>query len=167
MTPELPPELQPIKLQDMLPRFEYAFQTRVITGYAHSFEYGAGRRLIVSCEGGDVEGPRIRGKILPGGNEWPTYRPDGVGMIDARYSFQTDDGVFINIRNTGYRWGGPGVIERLNALEEFVDPETYYFRTTPVFEAPPGPYEWLARHCFIGIGERQKACLFVRYYMIL
>lgn len=167
MSSELPPDLLPIKLQHMEPRFEYAFQTRVLTGYVHAMEYGAGRRLMVSCEGGDIDGPKLKGRILPGGNEWPTYRPDGVAMVDARYTFETHDGVFINIRNVGYRWGPPGVIERVNALEEFVDPETYYMRTTPIFEAPPGPYEWLARHCFVGLGERQKECLFMRYYMVL
>ena len=38
---------------------------------------------------------------------------------------------------------------------------------TLLFEAPPGPYGWLADHCFVGIGERQKECLFMRYYKIL
>ena len=166
MTPELPPDLRPIKLQDMLPTFEYAFQTRVLTGYVHRIPYAGGHRLMVSCEGGDIDGPMLKGRILNGGNEWPLIRPDGVGMVDARYTFESHDGVFINIRNIGYRWGPPGVIDRVNALEEFVDPETYYMRTTPIFEAPPGPYDFLSRHCFVGIGERQKECLFMRYYMV-
>ena len=59
------------------------------------------------------------------------------------------------------------VMQRFNALDEFVDPGEYYIRTTPLFEAPPGPYGWLADHCFVGIGERQKECLFMRYYMVL
>ena len=50
--PELPPNLEPIKLQDMLPKFEYAFQTRVLTGYVHRIPYAGGHRLMVSCEGG-------------------------------------------------------------------------------------------------------------------
>lgn len=165
---ELSPDLQPIKLQHMLPRFEYAFQTRVVTGSVLRLGgYGAGERLMVEVAGGDIEGPRLKGRILPGGVEWPTYRPDGVGMVDARYTFQSHDGVYINIRNVGYRRAPAAVMARLNALEEFVDPESYYIRTTPIFEAPPGPYGWMAEHCFVGIGERQKDCLFMRYYIVL
>ena len=43
MAEDLPPDLQPIKLQNMLPKFEYAFQTRVLTGYVHSMAYAGGR----------------------------------------------------------------------------------------------------------------------------
>jgi hypothetical protein len=100
---ELDPGLQPRRLADLPPRFEYAFQTRVVTGDVLRMPYGAGERLMVQILGGDVEGPRLRGRILPGGVEWPTYRPDGVGMVDARYTFQSHDGVYINIRNRGFR----------------------------------------------------------------
>jgi hypothetical protein len=164
---DLDPNLQPKRLQQMLPRFEYVFQTRVVTGEVLRMPYGAGERLMVQISGGDIDGPRLRGTILPGGIEWPTYRPDGVGMVDACYTFRSHDGVHINIRNRGYRRAAPEVMRRLNALDEFVDPAEYYIRTTPLFEAPPGPYGWLADHCFVGIGERQKECLFMRYYMVL
>lgn len=163
---ELDPALKSRRLPDMQPQFEYAFETRVITGPVLGFEYGAGRRLMLTIEGGDISGPRLRGTILKGGVEWPTYRPDGVGMVDARYTFQSHDGVLINIHQRGYRRASPEVMERMNRLE-WVEPTEYYIRTTPIFEAPPGPYSWLADHCFVGIGERQPECLFMRYYMVL
>jgi hypothetical protein len=164
---DLSPELKSKRLPDMLPQFEYCFETRVITSDVLRMQYGAGERLMVQIAGGDISGPRLQGTILPGGIEWPTYRPDGVGMVDARYTFKSNDGVYINIRNVGYRRAAPEVMKRLNSLQEFVDPSEYYIRTTPIFEAPPGPYGWMADHCFVGIGERQRECLFMRYYMIL
>jgi hypothetical protein len=164
---ELDPALQPKRLADMPPQLEYVFTTRVVTSDVLSMDFGGINRLMVQVAGGDIDGPRLKGRILPGGVEWPTYRPDGVGMVDARYTFQSDDGVYINIRNFGYRRASPEVMARLNALDEFVDPSEYYIRTTPLFEAPPGKYGFLSDHCFVGFGERQKECLFMRYYMIL
>src|ERR1700683_1508400 len=156
---DLDPSLQPRLLQQMLPRFEYVFQTRGVRGDVLHMSYGAGERLMVQICGGDIDGPRLRGTILPGGIEWPPYRPDGVGMVDACYTFRSHDNVHINIRNRGYRRAPPEVMQRLNALDEFVDPGEYYIRTTPLFEAPPGPYGWLADPCFGGIGAPQQAWL--------
>ncbi|MDB5682786.1 MAG: hypothetical protein JWM75_484 [Sphingomonas bacterium] len=34
------------------------------------------------------------------------------------------------------------------------------------FEAPPGPYQWMADHCFVGVGERHPECPIMRYYII-
>lgn len=167
MTVELNDTHQPRKLPEMLPRFEYVMQTRVVTGKGLIMgEYmGTGTRMMVPVLGGDFEGPKLRGKVIPGGTEWPLVRHDGKGTIDARYTFQTDDGVYINIRNTGHRYGPPEVMRKLNT--EWIDPANYYFRTYAVFEAPAGKYEWLSDFVFLGIAERVPECLFVRYYKML
>ncbi len=167
---EIDPDLKPYKLDKMLPRYEYAFQTRVVTNPAMVMGSlgGTGTRMMMTVAGGDIDGPMLKGTVLPGGTEWPHIRPDGVGMVNARYTFQSWDGVYINIMNTGFRRGPPEVMNRLRAdSDEIVDPELYYFRTYAVFEAPVGPYDFLTRHVFLGIGERQPKCLFVRYYMVL
>lgn len=170
LLPELPLDSshQPTRLAEMTPDLEYVMQARVLIGPGRPIGNmsGTGQKLLVPLLGGDFEGPRLRGHILPGGAEWPLIRPDNVGTIDARYTFETDDGVLLNIRNTGYRYGPADVMARLNAKQEIVDPRTYYLRTWTTFEAPDGPYEWLSRHVFVGIGERQQWVLFVRYYML-
>ena len=161
---------QPRKLAGMLPKFEYVMQTRVITGKGMTMgSYGGtGTRIMVPVAGGDFDGPAgLKGRIVPGGTEWPLVRPDTVGTIDARYSFETDDGVFFNVRNTGFRYGPPDVMQKLNSGDGWVDPDQYYFRTWAVFEAPLGKYEWLSRFVFLGIGERVPECLFLRYYKML
>jgi Protein of unknown function (DUF3237) len=169
MTIQLDPSLQPKKLPEMLPKFEFVMQTRVITGKGLPMgSYGGtGQRLMVPIEGGDFAGPGLKGRVVPGGTEWPLVRPDTVGTIDARYTFETDDGVFFNVRNTGYRYGPPEVMRRINSGDGWVDPGEYYFRTWSVFEAPVGKYEWLSRYVFFGIAERVPECLFLSYYKLL
>src|ERR1700689_1710033 len=133
---------QPRKLPDMLPRCEYVMQTRVITGkgMAMGSYGGTGQRIMVPIVGGDFDGPELKGRVVPGGTEWPLVRLDGVGTIDARYTFETEDGVFFNVRNTGFRYGPPEVMQKLNSGDGWVDPDLYYFRTWSVFEAPVGKY---------------------------
>ena len=166
---QLDPSVRPTKLESMTPNFEFVLQSRVLVAPVMSIANlgEMGTRLMLPIIGGDFEGPRLRGRIVPGGGDWPLVRNDGVGMTDARYTYETHDGVFINIRNTGYRHGSPEVIAKLQAKEEVPDPESYYLRTSTTFEAPPGPYEWLARHVFVGIGERHPKVLFLRYFMVL
>lgn len=161
--------VQPTKLTSMLPQFEFVLQSRVrvepkinILGDCN----GMGRKHMMTIHGGDFEGPKVRGKILPGGGDWPLIRPDGVGVVDARYTYETDDGVYINIYNTGYRHGSKEVIAQLDAKTSVADPETYYLRTYTRFEAPTGKYDWMSRHVFIGIGERHPKVLFLRYFML-
>jgi hypothetical protein len=152
----------------MVPKLDYVLQSRILMQPAITLGNlgGMGVRKMVAILGGDFEGPSLRGRILPGGAEWPLIRPDGVGMVDARYTWETDDGVLINIRNTGYRHGPPATMAKLDAKQDVIDPESYYLRTYTSFEAPNGRYEWLARHVFIGIGERHPKVLFLRYYVL-
>jgi hypothetical protein len=55
----------------------------------------SGQRRIIPVEGGEFEGPKLRGKVLPGGADWMLVRPDGVAQINVRMTLQTDDGDLI------------------------------------------------------------------------
>ncbi len=37
-----------------------------------------GERRIINIHGGTVEGPKLKGKVLPGGADWQIVRADGV-----------------------------------------------------------------------------------------
>lgn len=166
---ELSADMQPIYLPDMQPQLEFVLQSRVRVEPKVSVlgnVGGMGERRMLTIYGGDFEGPRLRGRILRGGGDWPLVRPDGVGIVDARYTYETDDGVLINIINTGYRHGPAPVIASLDGKRDVPDPRTYYLRTYTRFEAPVGKHDWLSRHVFIGIGERHPKVLFLRYYMV-
>lgn len=115
-----------------------------------------GQRRIIPIEGGEFEGPRLRGRVLPVGADWMLVRPDGVAVIDVRATLQTDDGALIYMRYGGYRHGPPEVMDSLSRGEP-VDPSEYYFRISPVFETSAGKYLWLNRIVAIGTGRRIAA----------
>ncbi|MFM2371199.1 MAG: hypothetical protein RIS85_921 [Pseudomonadota bacterium] len=96
-----------------------------------------GGRNIIPITGGHFEGPGIKGTILPGGWDWQLVRPDNCLQIKADYFLKTDDGVVINVVNSGVACAP-------------VDGKPSPVRTHPVFEAPMGKYDWLNRQTFIG-----------------
>jgi len=113
---------------------------------------GTYRRIGV-VPGGVFEGDRLSGEVLDGGSDWQSVRPDGSTTLDVRLVLKASDGASIGMKYQGVRHGPKDVIARLEA-GEVVDPESYYFRISPVFEAPAGRHEWLNRVVAIGIGHR-------------
>jgi hypothetical protein len=123
------------------PRLEFAFEETVTLGMAIPVgETPLGKRNIVPITGGTFEGPGINGTIIPGGWDWQLTRADGCTQIKADYMLKTDDGVVINVINSG-------------ALCPPKDGKPSPARTQPVFEAPLGKYDWLNRSAFIGTLE--------------
>jgi hypothetical protein len=51
-----------------------------------------GERRIIPISGGVFAGPRIKGKVLPGGADRQLVRTDGAHILNALYELQTDDG---------------------------------------------------------------------------
>ena len=124
-----------------------------------------GRRRIIGITGGSFAGPRLSGRILPGGADWQVIRSDGVAYLDARYTLETSDGVLIYVRNKGYRHGPKEVIERMARGEE-VDPALYYMRTTPWFETSAAQYAWLNRTICVGTGARRAAAVELDFFEV-
>ncbi|WP_179506774.1 MULTISPECIES: DUF3237 domain-containing protein [unclassified Sphingomonas] len=123
------------------PALEFVFEARVLLGRPVKVgETAIGGRNIISILGGRLEGPSLRGEILPGGWDWQLERKDGCIGIKADYMLKTDDGVVINIVDTGVN---------CTLVPEHAQPP----RTTPVFEVPRGKYDWLARSAFIGAAQ--------------
>jgi hypothetical protein len=111
-----------------------------------------GTRIIVPVTGGDFDGPRLRGHILPGGGDWLLLRSDGVLELDLRITLETDDHALIYMTFQGLRHGPPDAIAALNRGEA-VDPASYYFRTLPKFETAVEKYAFLNRIVTVGAGE--------------
>jgi hypothetical protein len=122
-----------------------------------------GRRRVINILGGAFAGPRLSGRILPGGADWQIVRGDGIVEVDARYTLETDDGALIYISNWGLRRGPPEVIARLGAGEQ-VDASEYYFRTTPVFETGAAKYAWLNGVIAVAAGERRADAVIITAY---
>jgi hypothetical protein len=114
-----------------------------------------GERRVINIVGGTISGPRLRGKILPGGADWQIIRADGVADIFAKYTFQIEGGGLVLVTSAGLRHGPPEVIAKL-AKGEVVPRDQYYFRTCVRFETADTGVDWLNRVLTIAVGAREK-----------
>jgi hypothetical protein len=53
------------------------------------------------------------------------------------------------------------------AAGEQVDRAAYYFRASPQFSVPAGPYDWLNRRLFVCTGEREPSAVALCVYQVL
>lgn len=137
------------KMKPALPGLELVFTIKAdIDAPMSAGPAPHGERLHIPITGGQVSGPRLTGKILPGGSDWPLIAPDGTSRIEARYTILTDDGIPILVMNKGMRVSSLAVRDRMRA-GEIIPPTDYYMRAAPVFDAPSGPHEWLNQNLFI------------------
>ena len=112
------------------------------------------RRRIDIFSGGEVDGPRLRGTILPGGSDTLLTRNDSSLTPNVRLVIRTDDESLILVQYKGVRHGPPEIMERIaNGIN--VQPNEYYLRNAPFFEASAGKYDWLNRIVSVGIGRRE------------
>jgi hypothetical protein len=116
----------------------------------------SGDRRVGVVAGGVFTGERLNGTVLPGGADWIIVRPDGCTVLDVRLVLQTDDGALIGLTYRGLRHGPAEVMDKV-ARGEPVDPGSYYFRTTVMFETASERYGWLNRVFGIGTGSRTAA----------
>ena len=140
---------------------EFIFQVHM--DFKERVRFGSGTpqgsRAWVPPAGGRVEGPRLTGKVVPySGGDWARGRPDGVLELDAHYMIEADDGTPIYVHNTGYMYGrqpdGTPVSLAERERRGFVVYPSTYFCTTPRFDTPKGPHDWLTRTIVLGTGQR-------------
>jgi len=97
-----------------------------------------GVRRVIPITGGTFSGPKIKGEVLPGGEDWQLVRPDGDTELYARYLLKTDDGCVIQIINRALMHMGTPV-------------EGFYCRSAIDLEAPNNsPYNYLNHAIYIG-----------------
>lgn len=123
------------------------------------------RRMIPILEG-QVTGPRLRGRVLPGGADYQMMRSDGITDLHARYVIEAEDGSLIYVENNGIRCGPPELMEKLRRGEP-VDPALIYFRSTPRFETAAPAYEWMMRSLFLCAGARFPDRVELRFFRVL
>ncbi len=117
-------------------------------------------RRVSHIAGGTIVGERLHGTVEPGGGDWSelgmSSEGDGLTLLDVRTLWKTHDGARIYVTYQG-RLVIPAAVlpsfrdpEALKAL----DPSTYYFRITPLFETADPRYFWLNNVVAAGIGTR-------------
>lgn len=95
-----------------------------------------GERRMVNITGGEFAGPRLRGRVLPGGADRQLVRRDGVRLLDALYEMQIDDGTVLTVHNRVKVVERPG-----QAREAFSHVE---------ITAPEGRHDWLNQAVLVG-----------------
>jgi len=150
------------------PRLRFAFEARVCIGPGEHVGHGAGDVLdFTPISGGTVEGPRLRGTVLPGGGDWSVRRGPCVYELDARYLIRAEDGALIDVVNRGfYRLETPAAVACVEAEEE-PDPADVYFRTSPVFRTDAPAHRWLAETVFVGQARDEAGQVCIRFYEVL
>ncbi len=138
---EPPADLGAMPGAEQFPDVEFVFEEHVTLAPATVLgETALGHRQYIPITGGSIAGPKLQGRVIPGGWDFQLRLPDGCGTLTADYFLEASDGTVIHILNEGFNCGIAGP-----------NGERSFFR--PRFEAPKGPHEWLTRGTFIATLE--------------
>ncbi|MBF2717735.1 DUF3237 domain-containing protein [Agrobacterium vitis] len=140
----------------VLPQTEFVYEA--IFTLQDMIEMGAspqGDRRIINITGGEFAGPRIKGKVMPGGADRQVLRKDGVRLLNALYELQADDGAIITVNNRVL-------------IDRQPDGTQYAFSHIDI-TAPDGPHDWLNRRVFVGTlhSLRPKPMVLIRVFSLV
>jgi len=145
---------------------EHLFDMTVELEPAQLVETAIGNRMTFIAKGGRVEGPKIKGELLPGGGDWLLVGEDLVGRADIRATIRTDDDALIHYTGLGIIKIPPEGLERL-ANGERISFEESYVRTTPRFETADERYSWLSEIVAVSHNELVANKSDYRIYRVL
>ena len=153
---------------DDAPILRFVFEARVDVESDERVGHGEGDVLhFVAILGGTVDGPRLRGAVVPGGGDWYVQRGCTCIQLDARYLIRAEDGALIDVVNRGYyRTSSAEVMERADRGEA-VDPADLYYRTAPVFRTDAPAHRWLAETVFVGLARTEGDQVCIRFFEVL
>ena len=110
-----------------------------------------GTRYIYNAADGTFEGPKLKGRVLPGGGDMPITDEDGTMHLDIRVVLETDDGAYIYLQNQGVWRQDPTKTPRAEGeRSEYGD---MYIMSTPRFETGDDRYSWLNDHVHVAEGK--------------
>jgi hypothetical protein len=148
------------------PALSFVAEIRVDVGQPITVgETGAGLRRVIPILGGSVEGPRLAGRVVPGGADFQSLRADGVMELEAKYVLEATSGALIYVVNRGLRHGPAEAIEKLMRGEP-VDPKLIYFRAAPAFETAAPDFKWMMQSLFVCTGARLPTQVLLSLYEI-
>jgi hypothetical protein len=97
---------------------------------------------IVDIPSGWVEGPGIKGKVLPPSGDWLRTPASGVTRLDVRIVVQTDDDQMVYISYNGIFQCSKESLEKF-VNGELLKADDCYLIVAPMFETSSGKYSWL------------------------
>lgn len=138
----------------------FLFQLDLTVDYDALQEVGSlplGLRRIAQIAGGTFAGPRLRGKVLPGGADWLVIRPDSAMLIDVRITLRSDADELIYMHYTGIATAASDEVKARVARREIIGYPDYYVRSTPRFETSAPRLLWLNDIIAVANGTRMPA----------
>jgi hypothetical protein len=145
---------------------EHLFDMTVELEPAQLIGTAVGNRMTFIAKGGRIDGPKIKGELLPGGGDWLNVGTDLIGRADIRATIRTDDEALIHYTGLGVIKIPPEGIQRL-ANGERVSFEESYVRTTPRFETADERYSWLTEVVAVSYNELVGNKIDYRIYQVL
>ncbi len=141
---EPPPDLGAMPTAEQFPQVEFVFEEHVTLSPATVLgETALGHRQYIPITGGTIAGPKLQGRVIPGGWDYQLRFEGGCGTLSADYFLEASDGTVIHILNESFSCGLGGP-----------NGERSFFR--PRFEAPVGPHDWLTRGTFVATLELDR-----------
>ena len=114
-----------------------------------------GQRTVVAVTGGAFEGPKLRGKVMSPGADWPLAINQNLRVLDVRTLLVTDDEAKIYMTYRGLIYTPPaGQGDR-------------YWRTVSIFETDSPRYQWLTQAVFVGVSFQVPQRVSYRIFQIL
>lgn len=150
---------------DALP-VEHLFDMHVDLEPAQPISTAVGARMTFIAKGGFIDGPHLRGELLPGGGDWLLVGSDGIGRVDVRATLRTHDGALIHYEARGVIKIPADGVQRL-AVGEVLPFEETYVRTTPKLETADERYAWLSEVVAVGYNILSPNHIDYRIYRVL
>lgn len=113
-----------------------------------------GTRQNYMVSGGTIEGDRLKGRLVPGGGDYLLVDPSGVGHVDARLTWEMENGAFVYVQYLGRVIMTEKVGDAFRTGGETAFGDTY-FVTQIRFEAGHADYAWL--NGIVALGEGRVA----------
>lgn len=124
-----------------------------------------GTRGLAVVTGGSFGGPRLKGKLCASGGDWWLRGPDGILRLDARATFETDDGALIYVQYFGVLRSDAGrPLAQPGETSQYGDA---YFMTSPRFETGDERYAWLNGLSCVAEGKRTAQGVGYRVYAVV
>ena len=114
----------------------------------------AGRRQIYVGSAGTLEG-QLSGRVLPGGTDHLLIDADGLGLVDARLTWELDGGVIVYVQYIGRLMMNDKVAEAFKSGGETQFGDTNHLVQIR-FETGNEQYSWLNATTAIGEGRIAK-----------
>ncbi len=134
-------------------RLVHEFTCRVACGPHIKVGVGPyGDRQFYHLTDGNIDGPRLKGKLIGSGIDWMLIGPDGFMRMDVRIQFESDDGAVVCAHYFGPAEANKTLMQAVTACvpTAFSDQT---IRSHWLLETGDEKYAWVNRAVFVGEGR--------------